>query len=332
MFRFQTIHFPPDARLRPISAEAVHVFTDSLVVALRQSPTFFNAAVPVPGGPDMTLMWQRAGNSAGIGIWIWKDVMHAACFLLAGLSDDDDDLVLRQYAPSLNPPADVMASIRKANRPVAATLYGSPQSINDLPVIESASALANAFFGTFGELDQRPPLGERMPPPPEPVFWQLWVAGGKINATTHHDYKYLASVPDLPQTIEAFSDRLRESPESFELILNFRQFPRFQVNWRSLGDSTAMANLVYERNNFSATLLLLSGLDARADGGAIEACAATFASKGGTEWQSTLEEIRGFHRPLLVSFADCGMIEIDVSVNLVEWCLAAAFFRATGVI
>jgi hypothetical protein len=163
-------------------------------------------------------------------------------------------------------------------------------------------------------------------------FCELVVKDGKVTATLWPDLSLLR-VPDLNEVAETFSDRLTETPNAFEMCFRFRQFPEIAIRWQALHPTAAVAYLTYERQKIAETLLLLSGGDKTADVSAINAFEKTFRQQpNDLHMTGTLAEIGTVPRPSIVVFGNRGIGEADVAVDLIEWCLACAYFRWAGVL
>lgn len=287
----------------------------------------------MPDATRLVLVWQRNGATAGHAVWVWQDRIYAATLYLSGLSDADDNTAVAniQNMYGVNAPREYIENVRSLERPLVATLYLGNEAVTKTPITAAAAGLGQTLFRQVNAVGTHPPLGNAPPPTPPRQFYQLLVKSGKVVATMWPSLDLLAQNPDVEEVVGTFKDRLNESPDAFQSRLRFRRAPEVRLQWQAFHPTAGVADLTYEGQQLSQTLLLLSGKDEAADEAAVNAFEQTLKAQGETpDLPNTFTQIRTAPRPLLVSFGARSLEETDLVVNMIEWGLAAAYFQRTG--
>src|SRR5438309_1493355 len=90
----------------------------------------------------------------------------------------------------------------------------------------------------------------------------------------------MLATPDLQGVVNAFTNRLEASPETFRARLHFRHWPEMRLAWHAVHGSAGVGELIHDGQHRARTMLLLSGTDEAADVAAIRSLETTLGRSG----------------------------------------------------
>lgn len=292
-----------------------------------------NAHYELGDGRKLASAYQRRGSS-GWAIWVLGNRPIATSVLLAGVDDEKDERVLQDARAMTGPGSvsDAMDGVRNYPRPLIATFAGPRDTFEKLPLAQSAVALAESVLAKVGVSSAAEPLGKQPAKMPR-AFTVCHVVSANAGPAIPHSYDQIMDIGDLPPVVSTFIERLIASPDRFEQYVVFRSPPAVRVNFVPLGPTAAIAEFQHEKDGYNETALLLTGIHSEVDRHVLGAAMTNAPSESRISDTPTepLQQIGKMPRPLVVVKGTRGFPEREVVIEMIEWSLAAAFFRLRGV-